>query len=185
MLKENASKEEMLENVEHSTENALKALTQFERSLISGRFKDGINSYQVLCNTLVGQKIWSSDKNNQKINQNFEKIASTAKSIVQILKPYVENLEKLTSVDGELVLEDVTSKSPENGENRKEHTVSDEEKIIRVLATSPKNQITYTKLRTTLGWERKKLDKLLNSLVEKESRVTINQKNSRKIVLLT
>ncbi len=184
MLNENASKEEMLKNVERSTQNALNALTQFEKSLIQGRFKEGINSYQVLCNTLLGQKIWSSDKDNQAINDNFEKIAATAKNIVDILQPYVESLEKLTNVDGDLIFEHIPTENTGNQQGKNEVKENDESRLMQIISSSPKKQITYTKLRSSLGWDRKKLDTTLNALTKRNNKVSITQKNSRKMVSL-
>ena len=176
--------EEMLKNVERSTENALNALSQLERSLVHGRFKEGINSYQILCNTLLGQKIWSSDKDNSVINQNFEKIAKTANSIVEILQPYVENLEKLTNLDGDLIFEHLPTEQVKNVEVEQNETESDEDKLLRTISKSPKKQISYTKLRSSLGWDRKKLDVALNMLSKNNKSITVSQINSRKMVVL-
>ena len=74
--------EELIGNVLHSTKNALLALKQLEQSLIAGRFKEGLVPYEIMCKTLVGQRIWTLDKNHSQIDENFLKISQTAQSII-------------------------------------------------------------------------------------------------------
>ena len=108
-----------------------------------------------------------------------------AKNIVDILQPYVENLEKLTNLDGDLIFDQIPAQAEETQNNEAEIQENDHDKLLRLIASSPKKQITYTKLRSTLEWDRTKLDAALNSLSEKNSKVSIVQKNSRKVVVLS
>jgi hypothetical protein len=188
MIKEDANIEEMLKNVEHSTESALTALSQLEQNLMRGRFKEGIAPYEVMCKTLVGQRIWTSDKNNEKINKNFKQISNTARNIIDILMPYVQNLEKLAVIDGEIVFEDeqisdvVHSIDDEVLNNEK--PAQDEDKVMTVLKKSPRKKMSYTKLRSSLGWERKKLNEVLKTIAENTGAIAITTSGSRKMITL-
>jgi len=141
--------EAMLENVEHSTQSALTALSQLERNLIMGRFKEGIASYEAMCKTLVGQRIWTSDKNDENINRNFKKISNIAQNIIDILLPYVQNLEKLAIIDGEIAVEDgktcEVADAIDDSIVNDEKPSQDEDKVMAALKKSPKKKLSYTK----------------------------------------
>lgn len=180
MTKENLNKEELLKNVVLSTENALMALTHLEQNLIKGRFKEGIKPYEAMINTLIGQRIWSSDKNDSRINNNLKKIAATAQNLIDILQPYVENLEKLTSIDGEIILENAESEIEINSIDAENIGNKDMNKVIQIIEESPKQQISYTRLRSELGWEKERLDKILSTMAE--SGIKTSHVGSRKLV---
>ncbi|MDA8136250.1 MAG: hypothetical protein M0T82_16650 [Desulfobacteraceae bacterium] len=186
MIKENPTTEEILKNVMHSTENALMALSQLEQNLIRGRFKEGAAPYATMCKTLVGQRIWTCDKQDEKINKNFKKISNTARNIIDIFTPYVENLKKLTMIDKEIVFEqDQTHEVADAIDDEVANDVllvQDEEKVISAIKSSPKKQISYTKLRSMLGWNRKKLDGVLNRTLQKTGAITITMSGSRKMI---
>jgi len=183
MIKENMNKEEMLKNVIHSTESAVVALSQLEENLIRGRFREGILPYETMCKTLVGQKIWTSDKENEKINKNFKQISRTAKNIIDILQPYIQNLNKLTTLDGEIILEDNKPYEVVDSTNNEKYN-HDEEKVITAVGSSSKKQISYTKLRSLLEWDRKKLNQVIDNIAEKNGAITVTMAGSRKIITL-
>ena len=188
MAKDDTGNTDMLKNVLHSTENALMALSQLEKNLIQGRFKEGAAPYAAMCKTLVGQRIWTSDKHDEKINSNFQKISRVAQNIVNIFTPYVENLNRLTMIDREIVLENDDSfevlESIDNKVTGTEFLIPEEELIIEAVKKSPKKQLSYTKLRTTLGWDRKKIDSVLEKLIEKTETIAVTMAGSRKIIIL-
>jgi hypothetical protein len=172
----------LIENVLLSTENALKALTSFEQSLVKSRFKEGVGSYANMCKALIGQRIWSMDKNNMEIDNNFQKISQTAQNIINIIKPYIQNFEKLavleergTSNEGELFGIETTSAG---------RVDDDDKRLLEIVRKHHANQISYTSLRALLGWERKRLDGVLASVAKKHDSISINTSGSRKMIHL-
>lgn len=187
MIKENSDIEEMLKNVEHSTESAILALSQLEKNLLNGRFKEGIAAYDTMCKTLVGQRIWTSTKSSEKVDKNFKKISDSAKAIVNILQPYVQSLQKLTNIDAKILIEGEGANqaiSPYINNNvASENFLTEEEKILSLIRNSPKGQISYTKLNSSLGWERKKLDGILKKMVEKTNSISMIVSSARRMII--
>lgn len=179
--KQPKDKEELLKNVIHSTNNALMALSQLEQNLIKGRFKEGIKPYETMINTLVGQRIWSSDKDNIIVHNNFKKIALTTQNIINILQPYIDNLQKLQSIDGEIRLNNGAEKFKIPSVDKDLlHENKDVNTVIQVIKRNPKHRVSYTKLRTELGWDNKKLDDILKSNINIKTLIV----SSRKMVTL-
>lgn len=188
MNQNTASDVELLKNVMHSTESALAALSQLEQSLVRGRFKEGIVPYEVMCKTLVGQRIWTSDKNDGRINSNFGKISVVARNIIDILAPYIDNLKKIAMLDGEMTFErgDVSETvGPLDGSGGKVvQPVQDEEMVLDALKKSPKNQMSYTKLRSMFGWDRKRVEDVLAAIAGKSGAISVTTTGSRKMITL-
>lgn len=185
MQKQNPTDDDLQSNVVHTTENALLALEQLERNLINGRFKEGIKSYEAMTTALVGQRIWSSHKNNDRINRNFKKISSTARNIQNILQPYVECLEKISTFDSVTQLNGVNQPEEEVLLSNELHKNMTDEEIVRdALLNSPKNQISYTKLKTMLSWDSQRLDRVIGRMKQKGNTITVTLINSRKVVFM-
>lgn len=189
MVKEqNINNKEMIDNILNSTNSAILALSQMEQNLIRGRFKEGASSYDAMCKTLVGQRIWSSDKENDKVNENFRKISKSAQNIINMLSPYVNSLEKLTNIEAGIVfgdgdnIEEVPSISEEDSNTQNEQ-LDDKTIVYKIINESTKKQISYTKLRTKLGWDRKRLDTVLDSLSNVDNSISISTSGSRKIIV--
>ena len=98
------------------------------------------------------------DKNNTKIDENFVSIAETSKRIIDILQPYVENLQRLTEMGESIVVTGAEQTIKTKGSTS---LSSEEKQILLILSRSSKNQISQTKLRSTLGWEKNKFEKYL------------------------
>jgi Holliday junction resolvasome RuvABC ATP-dependent DNA helicase subunit len=179
-MNEDRTDKDLLENIVLSTENALKALLSFEHSLVKGHFKESIGPYSVMCKTLVGQRIWSKDKNNQEIDANFRKISEVANNIVNILKPYLESIEKLKigEFEGACRVNQIKITEEINGGS----VLSDEQKILNIIQNQRGKQISYTNLKAALGWNRKQLDEALKALHENSKFLTLNISGSRKII---
>ena len=171
---------DLLTNIVLSTENALKALVSFEHSLVKGHFKESIGPYSIMCKTLAGQRIWSKDKGNQEIDTNFRKISEVANNIVNILKPYIENIEKLRIGELEDIrpVNQIEITEEVDGGN----VLSDEQKLMNIMQNQRGKQISYTNLKAALGWNRKQLDEVLKALQENSKFLTINISGSRKII---
>ena len=184
MINNTEDNEVLLKNVLESTKSALLALSQLEQNLIRGRFKEGVKSYEIMCKTLIGQRKWAFDKQDLKVNKNFKNIISTAHNIIDILQPYVKNLEKLTHIEGEIFFRNGQDGIETIPIDSDEKLLSDEEMVYLTVKASPQNRISYTKLRSELGWSRKKLDHVLNSLDTKIKAFKINILGSRKTVTL-
>ena len=58
------------------------------------------------------------------------------------------------------------------------------QKIIKLLLENSKYQISYTKLRSTLGWPKKKLDKILHILDVNFEAINYTSAGSRKFIVL-
>lgn len=173
---------ELLENVRFSTENALKALTFFEQSLVKGRFIEGTGSYATMCKTLLGQRLWSMDHNNPAIEDNFQKISTVAQNIINMLKPYVQNLEKLAVFEeSDLSTENESHNIDATCTEKVDH---DEKRLLEIIRKHPGNQISYTNLRASLGWERKKLDEVISSTAKNFGAISINTSGSRKMITI-
>ena len=171
--------EELLANIKHSTDNALKALVSLEQNLIRGRFKEGIDSYDLMCKTLVGQKLWSVDKNITEIDNNFKQLADTAKRIIQILQPYINSLNKLLLIEKE-----VQTKNTERSEQEIEYKglTDDQAKLVNLINNFHRQEISYTKLRAMLGWEKKRLDSVLQSFNDRVGEITVIKVGSRRFI---
>lgn len=187
MIEEKTTNEkEMIENIINSTDSAIMALTQMEQNLIRGRFKEGAAAYDAMCKTLVGQRIWSSNKDNNKVNSNFRKISKSAKNIIDMLSPYVNSLEKISTIDGEIVFEDTEANEVASSISDKENSsgnIDDNNLVFNIIEKSTKKQISYTKLRTKLGWDRKRLDTVLDKLATIENSISISTVGSRKMII--
>ena len=181
MTTDSPNTEEMLQNVMHSTESALLALSQLEKSLVRGRFKEGMAPYAAMCKTLVGQRIWTSDKNHKKINQNFKQISNISRNIIDILLPYIQNLKTLAVIDGDVICE--FEQEGEAGTD--EGLVADAEKVLDAVKKSPKKLVSYSRLRSTLGWERKRLDQVLKTMAEDDHAISITRISSRRMIGLS
>ena len=181
ITKKKVNNDEILNNVIHSTNSALSALSQLEQNLIKGRFKEGIKPYETMINTLIGQRIWSSDKNNYIVNSNFIKLALSAQNIISILQPYIVNLTKLQSVDGELSLNIGQNNVIVNSLGNKENTNSDIDYILQIIQNKPKGQVSYSKLKTELQWNRKKLDSTLEEM-NREGLISTSVISARKVI---
>jgi hypothetical protein len=182
MFSQNTDSDELINNVLHSTESALNALIQLEQSLIKGRFKDGIVPYSVMCKTLVGQRLWSADMNHSGIDKNFNQISRTAKSIIEILQPYISNLEKLIAFDREISGEEMFW--PSEDEIKLVEPDSDSEKVKLIFRKRSQKQMSYTSLRSELSWEKKRLDEALATMENKQGGITIVVSGSRKMISL-
>jgi hypothetical protein len=176
------NKIDLTENVSNSTESAIKALKHLEMNLIQGGFKDAIAAYSMMSKTLIGQRGWAENNPNTIIHKNFREIAKTAGNIVDILKPYIENREKLRSLLGEDTLEknELDQKTVIDFNS----ISSDKNQVINILNKQTRKQISYTNLRSTLGWERKKLDEILDLVAKNSHNVTIRNSGSRKMIIL-
>ena len=88
-------KEAMIQNVRQSTSSALEALEQLRRSLVQARFSESSDAYRTMCDTLLGQRIWTMDKEDEVVERNFGQLRKEAAEIKGILEPYVRSFEKL------------------------------------------------------------------------------------------
>ena len=189
MTTDSPNTEEMLQNVMHSTESALLALSHLEKSLVRGRFKEGMAPYAAMCKTLVGQRIWTGDKNHKKINQNFKQISNISRNIIDILLPYIENLKTLAVIDGDLICKfeqtGEIAAGTEGEAGTDEGLVADAEKVLDAVKKSPKKLVSYSRLRSTLGWERKRLDQVLKTMAEDNHAISITRISSRRMIGLS
>jgi len=174
--------ESTINNIENSTDAAISALTQLRNSLIQGRFKEGVKAYQTMCNTLASQKIWMSDKTNNNIKGNFHELASIAGDIVEILKPYVDSLEKLAYVADNEILNNINEHEliPENTKTDNARPKEQESLILKILKDE-KGKISYSKLRSKTGYSRNNLDEYIQQL-SKDKKVKMNNISGRKII---
>lgn len=147
------TKQDLVRNVQDATANALLALRHLEQSLVQARFKDGQEAYVTMCKTLLGQRIWSLDKDNERIEANFSAIGEVTNHIVEILKPYVTHFDKLNHLIAE-------TRRPEK---QKADLSPEQTKIIDALAKE-KEPLSITRLRTKVRMGRQKLDKVITEL---------------------
>lgn len=172
---------EMVENVKQSTSSALQALQFFHRSLVQAQLPQSIQSYRVMCDTLVGQRIWMLDKNEPEVLKNFEELARVAQSINDILGPYVNHLDKLVELGAdnkdtkvELLsddgnVEELTSTESESVLHevpvaQSTQLDSNAGKIIDLLRKN-KKKVSFTKIRSDLKLKRNDAKATLDKLV--------------------
>ena len=172
---------EMVENVKQSTSSALQALQFFHRSLVQAQLPQSIQSYRVMCDTLVGQRIWMLDKNEPEVLKNFEELARVAQSINDILGPYVNHLDKLVELGAdnkdtkvELLSDDGSVEELTSNESESIlHEVpvaqstqldSNAGKIIDLLRKN-KKKVSFTKIRSDLKLKRNDAKATLDKLV--------------------
>jgi predicted transcriptional regulator len=167
------TKQDMIRNVEDATANALLALRHLEQSLVQARFQEGQDAYVTMCKTLLGQRIWSLDKNNEKIESNFSAIGDVSNHIVEILKPYVTHFEKLSQLIAE-----TRRQEKQNVDLSPEQT-----KVIDALASETK-PLSITRLRAKVRMGRQKLDKLIDELSQ-VNLISQQTQNGRRWVHLT
>ncbi len=180
-MKKQAQKNDMIKNVRHSTENALTALKQLENALVKGRFEEGVKPYHLMCNTLLGQRVWSLDKEDEIIHKNFDELSRVAARIINIFQPYVQSLEKLAQFS-----KDHRERvHPEISDNNiipvKEKCLDTNEELVLKILKREKRQISFTKLRADAKLEKKKLEHLLLKL-QSESKILISENRGRKLI---
>ena len=168
---------ELLLNVKRSTQNALEALKEFEKSLIRGRLAEGLPAYETMCNTLVGQRIWSLDKKDPDLNTRFNELAVTAQNIIKILQPYVSNFEKLAQFIGDEQTIGQTLESLSAPESEDNHN---ELKIKKILKNRKKN-CSLTKLRSEIRLRKDELQKVLDKLVA-SGEIAVIESGGRKFI---
>jgi len=175
--------QEMVDNVKQSTSSALQALQFFHRSLVQAQLPQSIQSYRVMCDTLVGQRIWMLDKNEPDVHRNFEELARVAQSINDILGPYVNHLDKLIELGAdnkdtkvELISEDGDAEEISSSEVSTESTDttqailtkssngSNAGKILEFLKKN-KKKVSFTKIRSDLKLKRNDAKLTLDKLV--------------------
>lgn len=163
---------EMLSNVRHSTESAITALQHLKQSLVKGRFQEGLMPYRAMCSTLAGQRVWSLDKNDNQINQNFDELARLSNVIINLLEPYVSCLQKLANVTEVQPVTDTP-------------LTEDEEQQLKILEIlkEEKHTTSFTRLRSSLNMERKKLESHL-SVLEEKGCIAIKNVRGRKLIEL-
>jgi hypothetical protein len=164
---------DLAKNVEDASANALLALRHLEQSLVQARFEEGRDAYISMCKTLLGQRVWSLDKNNENIEANFLAIGQVSSHIIEILSPYITNFEKLSRL-----IDETTQKQPSTIELNPEQT-----RVIDALKQE-QQPISITRLRTLVRMGRQKLDKLIVELLE-ASLVTETRQSGRRWLQLS
>lgn len=134
------SEEAMIKNIAQSTDSALQALQFFHQSLVSAKLPQSINSYRVMCDTLVGQRIWMLDKNEPEIFKKFEELSHIAQSINDILGPYVKHLDKLSGVGETNENTEVEWIEDESNSTQKTSMLNSESQVNERLSTSTAEQ---------------------------------------------
>ena len=149
---------ELIANVRKSVRTAVDVLTHLERSLERGGFAEGAATYNSMCNTLLGQRLWSRGFENPEIDAAFGELSRLAARIHATLAPYTQMMVRL----GALSADDVDlglTRAPE------EAVDPDERRLLEVLHEAGK-PISFTRLRTRTGLPRASLEKLLTHLVD-------------------
>ena len=98
-LKRPSSEKEMLENVASTLATAKEVLTHLESSLKRAGFDEGATAYKSMCDVLLGQRLWSLSRADEKLRNQFKEVSEKAATIHKILAPYTETMLKLTAVN--------------------------------------------------------------------------------------
>lgn len=172
-------KEQLVVNVRESVRTAIEILTHLERSLLQGRFAEGVGSYRAMCDTLVGQRLWSLEVDDNEIDQLFQQLAEIAVRIHSVLAPYKSMMLKISAV-AELKTDTVKIVVPasEVDENLEDEAIT----VIEALREYGK-AMSVTRLQSKSGLIRKRLLGVLNEL-EAAGRITIARSGGRRVVVL-
>ena len=176
----------MIVNVRASTTAAVDALEQFRLSLVRARFAESAEVYRSMCDTLLGQRIWTLDKDDDQVERNFQRLREEAAEIRALLEPYLKSFEKLEQVPVDTELEDIEVSPPASrsvDEREPRGRPGAESLVIEALSKGRRNTLSMTRLRTSLGMPRKELEALLSDLSARQ-RIAIETSGSRKMIRL-
>ncbi len=97
MTLQETSKQAVVDNVRKTLATALQVLDHFEQSLLKAGFVEGSQAYRSLAETLLGQRLWATSRSVQ-LDEEFTRIAKSARSIYELLLPYSETMLKLAAI---------------------------------------------------------------------------------------
>jgi predicted transcriptional regulator len=164
-LKFDGKTETLMVNVLKSVKTAQDVLTHFESSLEQGGFAKGVPPYQKMCDTLLGQRLWSTPHQNEELEVEFQKLSSKAARIFETLLPYTEIMKKLSAVSS---IEKATME------------MDDSDEVIFKIISESRGPISFTALKTKAKLPKKELLKKLDNF-EKSGLITSKISSGRKI----
>lgn len=85
------------DNVRQTLDTAIQVLGHFEGSLTQAGFAEGAAAYRKLADTLIGQRLWSTNRGIA-LDQRFAEVARRARSIHDVLAPYVNTMLRLGAI---------------------------------------------------------------------------------------
>ncbi len=183
----------IVDNIEQSTIAALQTLKHFHQALVQSRLSENFLSYRVMCDSFLEQRRRMLNNDCSQAMKVYEELAATAELINDILSPYLDLLDKLTSlgeINHEADLEAVERTNDEetcddnlisarealsNIEGQienlqvryslpEEQTSDSEKSQVLDILKKYKRRTSFTKLRTESGLKRQQLQQVLEQL---------------------
>jgi len=154
------AQEESITNVRKSVRTAIEVFTHLEQSLLQGRFRESVRSYETMCDTLVGQRLWSLTVNDPEIDASFRELGELAARLFEMLSPYATISKKL------MVLPNVDL-GRNAGRTKESSAVTGDAAIVLNALKEFAKPMTITRLRSQSGLDRVRLNKALEELKTK------------------
>jgi hypothetical protein len=168
VAKSDQQTEALLANVLKSVKTAREILTHFRTSLVQSGFEKGIPSYQKMCATLLGQKLWSQTFRNEELDKEFRNLAGSAVEIYEVLAPYTEIMKKLSAISA--------LEQPET-------TIPASEEVILKTLRERGIPISLSALKNKVKMKEKDL-RLVLEVLEKKGRVGLKKSSGRQLYFL-
>ena len=159
--KEQQAKEDLTVNVRKSVRTAIEVFTHLERSLLQGRFRESVASYEQMCDTIVAQRLWSLRINDPEIDASFQELAQLAASLYEMLAPYAAISKKLMVLPN-VDLDRNAGRAQESG------AISGDAAIVLNALRESGKPMTITRLRSQSGLDRVRLNTAIEELKAKQ-----------------
>jgi MarR family len=139
------------ENLAESLDAVEQALEHFAGSLERGGFAAGAPAYRQMAALMIGQRLWASEHRVTELDERYLRVAELALEIYGQLRPYVEVMEQLATLD------ELTKSAGVSPLGRR---------ILDHLVQSAK-PLSATALRAAVGGSRSLVTRELASLAER------------------
>lgn len=163
---DSAPDEELVANVRKSVRTATDVLNHLRRSLEQGGFARSTASYKTMVSTLVGQRLWSQEVGDEEIDAAFKELSVLAARIHGILTPYAQMMEQLGALDSLSLDEVELVPSGDLVGDGEVNELDDEARQVLIILQEAGKPISFTRLRSTSGLSRSRLDQLLGGLLD-------------------
>lgn len=94
----NPDERELLANVGRTLDTAIQVLTHLEQTLVRAGFARGAGAYRSMCDVLLGQRLWSLSRADDRLRHSFKDVAAHAAAVHRILHPYTETMQRLSAL---------------------------------------------------------------------------------------